>query len=211
MAQFDFGNLESPLSGADFINNNLEPWRDALHSLHMGALRPSYVQPGMMWIDNTTTPWRLKVFQGSTDILLGFLDVSGNLYIISGSQIENTPIGQVTPAALTATTIRYTQDIDFSSDKRLKRDIAPLKGMLDQVMKLKPVKYRRLNKDSRLHRGFLAQQVKTIFPEMIGQDEDGNLTLHGMDMIGVLVASIQELTKRVEQLEKSKCKSVFIK
>lgn len=74
MSQFDFGDLSSPLSGAQLINDNLEPWRDALNSLHSGAARPSYATPGLMWLDNSTTPWTLKMFQGSSDIILGRLD-----------------------------------------------------------------------------------------------------------------------------------------
>lgn len=74
MSQFDFGDLSSPLSGAQLINDNLEPWRDALNSLHSGAARPSYATPGLMWLDNSTTPWSLKMFQGSSDIILGSLD-----------------------------------------------------------------------------------------------------------------------------------------
>lgn len=84
MSQFDFGNLESPLPGASFINDNLEPWRDALHSGHMGNSRPSYVVSGMWWIDNSSTPWVAKVFQGSDDIVVGTLDPSTLVFTPSG-------------------------------------------------------------------------------------------------------------------------------
>lgn len=76
MSQFDFGDLESPLTGEEFINGNLEPWRDALHSCHIGDERPSYAVAGTLWIDNSETPWALNVFQGSDDIVMGTLDPS---------------------------------------------------------------------------------------------------------------------------------------
>lgn len=77
MSQFDFGNLISPLSGADLIDSNLEPWRDALHTTHSGSTRPSYVVAGTLWLDTSSTPWLLKMFQGSDDIILGSLDTTG--------------------------------------------------------------------------------------------------------------------------------------
>ena len=84
MSQYDFGNLESPLSGTALINTHLEPWRNALHSLHSGSSRPSYAQAGTMWLDNTTNPWILKVFDGSDDITLGTLNTSTNTFLGAG-------------------------------------------------------------------------------------------------------------------------------
>lgn len=73
MTQTNLPVMTSPTSGAQLVSN-LEDWRDALHSMHSGTVRPSYVLPQMMWIDTSTTPWVLKVFQGSDDIIMGTLD-----------------------------------------------------------------------------------------------------------------------------------------
>lgn len=89
MSQFNFGNLESPLSGEDFINDNLEPWRDALHTNHSGSSRPSYAVAGMMWLDTTTNPWNIKFFTGSADISIGTLNTSSNLYTPAGYTISS--------------------------------------------------------------------------------------------------------------------------
>lgn len=74
MSQSDFGNLSSPLSGADLVDNNLEPWRDALHSLHSGSSRPSYAVAGMAWIDNSGTPWELNIFDGTNDVTIALIN-----------------------------------------------------------------------------------------------------------------------------------------
>lgn len=81
MSQFDLGNMESPLSGTDLINEKLEPWRDALHTTHSGSSRPPYVKPGMIWLDNTTTPWILNIFGGTDDIILGLVDPTTGEFI----------------------------------------------------------------------------------------------------------------------------------
>lgn len=96
MSQFDFGDLSSPLSGTAFIDNNLEPWRDALNSLHSGDTRPSYATAGTMWIDNTTNPWVLNVFDGTDDVSLGSINTSSNVFTPSGSALlsgDNTFTG----------------------------------------------------------------------------------------------------------------------
>jgi hypothetical protein len=84
MSQSDFGNLSSPLSGTDFFNNKLEPFRDALHTSHSGASRPAYAVAGMLWLDTTTTPWVLNMFDGTDDISLGTINASTNIYNPSG-------------------------------------------------------------------------------------------------------------------------------
>lgn len=84
MSQFDFGNLESPLSGTALINSNLEPWRDALNSLHSGSTRPSYAVAGIMWLNTTTNPWVLNVFDGTDDIPLGTINTSTNAFTPNG-------------------------------------------------------------------------------------------------------------------------------
>lgn len=73
MTQTNLPVMTSPTSGAQLVSN-LEDWRDALHSMHSGTVRPDYVVPQMMWIDTSATPWVLKVFQGSDDIIMGTLD-----------------------------------------------------------------------------------------------------------------------------------------
>lgn len=84
MSQFDFGNLESPLSGSNFINANLEPWRDALHTLHKGPSTPSYAVAGMMWIDDSASPWVLNIFDGTDNISVGTVDPTTNTFTPSG-------------------------------------------------------------------------------------------------------------------------------
>lgn len=105
MAQYDFGNLESPLSGTTLINTHLEPFRDALHSSHMGDSRPSYAVPGMMWIDNTNAIWNLNVFDGTDDILMGTIDPATNIFTPANTK---TTWGGSTGGTATAYTLTPT-------------------------------------------------------------------------------------------------------
>ncbi len=89
MSQYDFGNLSSPLNGADFFDNKLEPWRNALHTNHSGSSRPSYAVAGMQWLDTTTNPWAIKWFTGSADIIMGRLNTSLNIFVPAGGTLNN--------------------------------------------------------------------------------------------------------------------------
>ena len=54
---------------------------------------------------------------------------------------------------------------DTSSDRRLKKNIVPMEPMLEKIMSLKPCDYQWISSDSQ-GRGFIAQEVHQVFPEM---------------------------------------------
>lgn len=81
MSQNDFGAIdEDNTSGSDLGNNILEPWRDALHSMHSGTSRPSYAVAGSLWLDNSDTPWLIKFFDGSNDLVVGAVNSSTHVF-----------------------------------------------------------------------------------------------------------------------------------
>lgn len=109
MSQYDFGNLESPLSGTAFFNSNLEPWRDALHSMHKGNSRPSYAVAGMMWVDDTTEPWILNMFNGTAnDVTLGTIDPTNFWFKPSGTSMWGGSAGGTANALTLTPTIPLT-------------------------------------------------------------------------------------------------------
>lgn len=93
MSQSDFGNLVAPLSGSSFINDKIEPWRDALHSCHSGTSRPSYVAAGMLWIDTTSAPWVLKLYDGSSDVAIGYVNSSTHAFAPAGGPLFSAYLG----------------------------------------------------------------------------------------------------------------------
>jgi hypothetical protein len=68
MSQFDFGTIDpyvvDGVQLADMLNN----WRNAIHSWHRGGVRPSYVVPGMMWINDAggAANWVVNVYLSPT-------------------------------------------------------------------------------------------------------------------------------------------------
>lgn len=100
-----------------------------------------------------------------------------------------------------------------TSDARLKKDVRELGATLPLVMRLEPLSFKYTyngEADSR-SLGFMAQDVATLFPELVSRGGDG-LDHYGISYTGfsvIAIAAIQEqqeeidaLTKRIERLEK---------
>ena len=96
-----------------------------------------------------------------------------------------------------------------TSDARVKENITPLQGSLDMVSKLRPVHFEytdeyRQGREGAYdgeHTGFIAQEVKQIFPDMVSTTEEkvGSSTiedfhvLNSGDLVPHLVAAVKEL------------------
>lgn len=91
-----------------------------------------------------------------------------------------------------------------TSDRRLKDDIRLLDGnTVELIGKLKPVSFVwKPDKEKHRQLGFVAQDVEEIFPEMVSAGPDGMKALSEDQLIAPLVLAVQELTKRVDTLEK---------
>jgi|GEM_PF-3399463 len=83
MSQYDFGVIDAQTKSGTQLADDLNQWRDAVHSSHAGTARPSYVKAGMVWMDTTGGGTVLKLFNGTTDIVLAVLS-GGNAF--SGNQ-----------------------------------------------------------------------------------------------------------------------------
>ena len=69
MSQFDFGTINPDTKTGTQLAADLGSWRDALNTAHLGASRPAYVQPGMVWVKQTSgTLWQIYVHDGTADL-----------------------------------------------------------------------------------------------------------------------------------------------
>eukprot|EP00603_Paraphysomonas_imperforata_P008316 CAMPEP_0114435894 /NCGR_PEP_ID=MMETSP0103-20121206/13114_1 /TAXON_ID=37642 ORGANISM="Paraphysomonas imperforata, Strain PA2" /NCGR_SAMPLE_ID=MMETSP0103 /ASSEMBLY_ACC=CAM_ASM_000201 /LENGTH=1204 /DNA_ID=CAMNT_0001606031 /DNA_START=167 /DNA_END=3781 /DNA_ORIENTATION=+ len=136
----------------------------------------------------TVTNTGLKVDTATTNYITGNSDiVSGDLSIL-GDLNGNFLI---TP-----------------SDRRLKQNINPIRNSLDSVTKLRGV-YFKWSKDSpqaKLHKrrkiGLVAQDVQTVFPEMISEILDGDyLGVNYLQLVPVMIEAIRELDEMYTELD----------
>lgn len=129
MAQFTVTFNGSDPSGAELLDTYLTNFQSNVYTGHIGPSRPSYAVAGMVWIDNSTNPWAVKLFDGTNDFIIGYLTsgttamrlanfptpVDGELVVYdngSTAYVGITPDGVAT--ALSAGAVDYTK-IDVSA------------------------------------------------------------------------------------------------
>lgn len=91
-----------------------------------------------------------------------------------------------------------------NSDMRLKKDITPLQNSLQKIMKLGGYHYywKDETADNRLQTGVLAQEVQKLFPELVSENKEGILAVNYSGLIPVLIESIKEQQKQIDDLKK---------
>lgn len=113
------------------------------------------------------------------------------------------------------------------SDIRLKENISPLSQrenrVLDQVLNMNVIEYNYKKENpsinlpdtvsaekaaksakitlNKKHIGLIAQELQKQFPELVDEGQDGYLGINYIELVPVLIRSIQELNEKVEQLE----------
>lgn len=85
------------------------------------------------------------------------------------------------------------------SDIRLKENITDLPSQLASIMALRPVEFDY--KDGSGHQiGFIAQEVQEIYPDLVGEDKDGMLTLTGLSKNEArMIKAFQEFATATQQ------------
>jgi hypothetical protein len=88
------------------------------------------------------------------------------------------------------------------SDSRLKENITELPSQLANIMALRPVEFDYIESEGGGHQiGFIAQEVKEIYPDLVGERADGMFTLTDMNKNDArLIKAIQEQQALITQL-----------
>ena len=99
--------------------------------------------------------------------------------------------------------------ISLFSDRDTKENIERIDDALSTLRQLKPVSFNYIPEFStspeRLHYGFIAQDYKEVMPDATYYDESTKkLCIDPVELIGLLVRSIQQLETRVQYLEATK-------
>lgn len=98
--------------------------------------------------------------------------------------------------------INATGDIQGLSDESVKDNVRQITGALDKIEALLGVMYERNDQDGKASTGLIAQNVKLVMPEVVGQREDGKLTVAYGNLMGLVVEAIKELRAEVNALKK---------
>ena len=94
----------------------------------------------------------------------------------------------------------------FASDESTKDNIEAIDDALSTLRQLRPVSFNYKEEWStspeRVHHGFIAQEYQKVMPDATYYDEEyQKLCIDTVDLIGLLVRSIQQLETKVTRLE----------
>lgn len=120
---------------------------------------------------------------------------------------------------LKTTDVVYATAYNTLADSRLNKDMEQiLSGSLDKLMQINVYKYDLeqfsldngngtsldyFNNESELldkkHFGLSGQEIKDIYPSLVSQSQDGHLSINYNEMIPIMIQSIQELKKELDE------------
>ena len=190
------------------------------------AGRGTISNPSLSFVDDQNTGFFIA--SGTTDTLYCVVGASTRLQLNStGAKITQGSLGVNVNGNATDGRIDASNDIvAYSSDKRLKENIKPIKNALDKVQSLSGFTYNWNEKAEEVAGfdgdeslvGVFAQDVQSILPEAVKPapfDNDGEnnsisgenyLTVQYDKLTPLLIESIKELKAEIEELKKCKCK-----
>jgi len=89
------------------------------------------------------------------------------------------------------------------SDRRLKENIIDLPSQLSNILALRPREFDYIESEGGGHQiGFVAQEIQQVYPDVVGEREDGMLTVTAWSKTEArLVKAIQELSAKNDALE----------
>jgi hypothetical protein len=87
----------------------------------------------------------------------------------------------------------------YTSDARFKTKIQPLGNMLNKILQLKPVSF-EWKDTGRNDLGFIAQDIATVFPELVRSNSEGYLSVEYANLVAPLVQVVQSQQAQIDEL-----------
>ena len=144
--------------------------------------------------DSTMPMGRIAMFKQEGNTNRGRLKI--DLNNVSGNNIANVfDLESDGDLAITGT-------LTEGSDRRLKTDIVTISNALTKVNNLRGVEYTKIASGKK-EIGVIAQEVETVFPELVrtGDDEDKTLSVKYGHLTAALIEAVKELTTEVNTLK----------
>jgi len=197
------------LSNTNFHELYINPTYNFATNGQTGTIvRGIYYNPTLTDLTATT---HLAIETVTGDLRFG--TTSGNVSIGNINSTYKLEVGSASVSGIVARFVNSTGTCDInptttalscSSDRNLKKNITTLDAStLDKILALNPVTYNWNSEGdgTPVHNGFIAQEVESIFPDLVSTDSTSGLkSLNYMGLIPYSIKAIQDLSLRVQSL-----------
>ena len=147
-------------------------------------------------------------FASTTATALGEkLVKASNLSDLTDAAAARTNLGLGTGDTVQFTEVRATGDVVafYSSDSRLKDNVAPIENALEKVEAMGGYSFDWNDKQDAYQGhdlGVIAQEVQAVCPELVHERENGFLAVDYVKLTAVLIEAVKELSEKVSELSK---------
>lgn len=191
----------------------------ALQSTSAGASAPTATTAGMLWVDTSVSPPVLRMRNATNTGWDALLDAAGNLAGLANTAMARTNLGLGTMATKSAadydaviaakaalsgatfTGVVTAPNFVSSSDGRLKSEVETIANALAIVCALRGVRF-TMNGSRQI--GVIAQETEAVLPEVVRDNEAGQLSVAYGNITGLLIEAVKELAARVAVLEEKR-------
>jgi len=135
-----------------------------------------------------------------TVIGYGATGQANNSVVLGNASVTAIYMSQDSGAAIYAGDATFGGDVTISSDSRLKSNIVSLGSTISKLLLIDGKSY-SMNSDGKQKIGVLAQEVQDVFPELVGEDTKGMLTVNYQGLVPVLINALKEQDEKINRLE----------
>ncbi len=202
------------LRGSDLLVGTLDSSNIVLQTAQEGKGLSQNGLSGNVTIGGTgSSPQKLKVIHDAGGFMLENGGTGDNWEFLVNGQgalalYNSASLGA--PAGVFAQNGTYTP-----SDRRLKKDINAVPSVLSKLHLLRPVTYHYNNESSNapLSMGFIAQDVASAFPELVGTSpvRNGEGSTLMVNYGGLSVVAIKAIQEQQEQIDRLKNENAYLR
>lgn len=87
------------------------------------------------------------------------------------------------------------------SDSRVKYDLKKIENAVDKLKELSGYTFRRKDLNGIKDTGLLAQDVRSVLPEVVNENNEGILSIEYAKMMGLIVEAIKELNTKIDLIK----------
>jgi hypothetical protein len=145
-------------------------------------------------------------YNGSTAVTISAVAVGGTWTNVGNELVRRDISGDFTAGTITVTNLTASQtitaqDLNSTSDIRLKENIKAVDNALETISSLRGVSF-DWKETGRGSYGVIAQELEEILPDLVTNGEVKSVNYNGI--IGVLIEAVKELSEEVKELKRYK-------